>query len=118
MAKGWKTILTNTSDTKAEPKAIAVKKARYADTLMRSTKKKDQEALKKEGEDLFHKSNFEKDHLIDAFDNKRVKNKDAIKRAIRIKKERAAVEAKKKDAKQKSKTTSNKEVTDSNEQKG
>lgn len=114
MAKNWKTILTNTPDTKAEPKQVAVKKARYADTLMRKTKKKkDQEALKKEGEDLFHKSVSEKDHLLDAFENKRIKNKEAIKRAIRIKKERAAVEAKKRDAKQKSETTSNKEVTDS-----
>ena len=86
MAKGWRTIAEYglvENKTRDRRKAI-----RVADTLMRTTDKLNADKLKEEGVNLFYAQKAEDDHLLDAFDNKRIKKKDAIKRALRLKKER------------------------------
>ena len=103
MAKGWKTIAEfGLIENKTRDKRKA---ERIADTVMRTTVKLNAEQLKQESVDLYIKQQYKEDHLIDAFDNKRIKNKDAIKQALRLKKERA----KEKTAEQKKKQASTNE---------
>ena len=93
MAKGW-TTLTNvntmvpkTYDIKSNDKAFK--------KLMTTTKSKTIKELIADGNEHYKQKLAEDDALLDAFENKRLKNKDAIKRAMALKKEREAAAAKK-----------------------
>lgn len=86
MAKEWKTIAEfGLIENKTRDKRKA---ERIADTILRTTVKLNAEQLKQESVNLYRKQELENEHLIDAFEGKRIKNKDAIKRALRLKKER------------------------------
>ena len=98
MAKGWTKVRDNAIDTVKMTKAEKVIKERGMAKLIRNTPKLSAFDLKKEGEDLYDKKKGEEDKLLDAFDNKLVKSKNAIKQAIRIKKERTEAESKKLEA--------------------
>ena len=77
--------------------------------LVRNTKTLKAFELKKESEELYEKAKAEEDKLLDAFDRKVVKSKNAIKQAIRIKKERTEAKTKEPEA---AKPTENEPVTE------
>lgn len=100
MAKGWKTVMTNSTDFNKRKSENPLRDSKRFNSLMAKTEKKNVEQLKKEGEELFAQRKVEDAHLLDAFDRKVVKDKNAIKRAIKLKKDLAAVEEKAKKATQ------------------
>ena len=93
MAKGWTTIsnvntmIPKTYSEKANNKAFK--------KLMTTTKSKSLKELLEEGNLAYQQKIAEDDALLDAFEHKRLKDKDAIKRAMALKKEREAAAAKK-----------------------
>ena len=95
MAKGWTTVGTIWDMPPAE--YDRVKADRYFSTLMKKTKTKSAKDLKEEGIELYKAKIANDDALLDAYENKRLKNKDAIKQAMAIKREREASSAKKKE---------------------
>ena len=106
MAKGWKTVMTNSTDFNKR-KSNTLGDSKKFNSLMAKTEKKNVEQLKKEGEELFTQRKAEDTHLLDAFDRKVVKDKNAIKRAIKLKKDMAAAEEKAKKATQTAETAVN-----------
>ena len=93
MAKGWKTIYTNTDKT-TETRAEKVRKAHKIDNTIKSMKTPTAEQLKRESEFAYEVKTLEEEKLLRAFDEKKIKSKAAIKQALRIKRERAAAEKK------------------------
>lgn len=100
MAKGWKTVATNNTNFDKKKSENPLRDSKRFNSLMAKTEKKNVEQLKKEGEELFAQRKAEDAHLLDAFDRKVVKDKNAIKRAIKLKKDLAAAEEKAKKAAQ------------------
>ena len=100
MAKGWKTVATNSTNFDKKKSENPLRDSKRFNSLMAKTEKKNVEQLKKEGEELFAQRKAEDAHLLDAFDRKVVKDKNAIKRAIKLKKDMAAAEEKAKKATQ------------------
>jgi hypothetical protein len=100
MAKGWKTVATNSTNFDKKKSENPLRDSKRFNSLMAKTEKKNVEQLKKEGEELFAQRKAEDAHLLDAFDRKVVKDKNAIKRAIKLKKDLAAAEEKAKKATQ------------------
>lgn len=100
MAKGWKTVATNSTNFDKKKSENPLRDSKRFNSLMAKTEKKNVEQLKKEGEELFAQRKAEDAHLLDAFDRKVVKDKNAIKRAIKLKKDLAAAEEKAKKAAQ------------------
>ena len=96
MAKGWTKLNTvNDIPTTNATEQEKVRKARRVDNFIRSTKSLKVEELKKAGDEHYAQQVSKEDALLDAFENKRLKSKELIKQAIKIKKDRAKVEAKK-----------------------
>ena len=89
MAKGWKSVGNNAITIEKVSRKDRINKDKKFSNLIRNTKSLRSFDLKKEGEDLYERRILEEDKLLDAFENKLVKSKNAIKQAIRIKKERA-----------------------------
>lgn len=100
MAKGWKTVATNSTNFDKKKSENPLRDSKRFNSLIAKTEKKNVEQLKKEGEELFAQRKAEDAHLLDAFDRKVVKDKNAIKRAIKLKKDLAAAEEKAKKAAQ------------------
>lgn len=78
MAKGWVTLET-VNDRPKETKTHRIKK-----DICRKVEKKTLEQLKKEGDELAEIAKFEEEKLLEAFKAKRVKSKEAIKKAKSI----------------------------------
>ena len=88
MAKGWKSIYTN-KDTTEPPNLKKI------DKTIRSTKTPTFEQLKKEFDDAYEKQNAEDASILAAFEDKRLKSKNLIKRAIKLQKAKEKTEQKK-----------------------
>ena len=93
MAKGWVTIENDNNITPRTYSIINNDKA--FKKLMATTKSKTIKELIEEGNLAYNQKLAEDEALLDAFEHNRLKNKDAIKRAIVLKKEREAAAAKK-----------------------
>jgi len=76
MAKGWKNIPTVNDVEKTEFKGNKV-----FERLMSKTPKRNLDELKEHNDKAFEKQKAEDDKLLDAFANKKLKSKAAIKRA-------------------------------------
>jgi hypothetical protein len=94
MAKGWNTVYTNSTDSKREKKTVGQKRQENIkfNTLIKKTESLSIPALKKEAEDLYDAKVAEEDKLVNLFNDKKLKNKATIKKAIRIKKMREMAE--------------------------
>lgn len=114
MAKGWTSLITiNTAPKSAETAAQRRQRDKSFSNLIRNTKSLSVEDLKKQSDELYAKQRAEEDKLLQAFAEKKVKSKTAIKQALRIKKERAAAEKRAKNsAKQNTNTVSDKAGVD------
>lgn len=66
------------------------------DTMMRSTKSKSIDELKKEGENLYAKKMAKEDSLLEAYKEKKLKSKALIREAKKIKAQRAKARAERK----------------------
>lgn len=110
MAKDWVRIDTIYKENNPKTKAEQQKASRKYKSLMAKTKTLPIIEIKKRSIELFNKNKAEEDNLLQAYEDKRLKSKKAIKQAIRIKKERAK---RKNSAKQDTeKVSTNKETTD------
>jgi hypothetical protein len=102
VAKGWvelprKTELEKISrEKKLKKDRMFQKAAKVIDKKRLKDIDKDIERMKKDSEDLYFKKKAEEDKLVDAFNDKKVKSKTAIKEAKKIIKERAEAEKKNK----------------------
>lgn len=111
MSKEWIKIDTIYSTTKPKTREERAKQARAFKRLMAKTEKLSAADLKKASNEYYAEQKLKNDCLLQAYEDKRLKSKEAIKQAIRIKKER---EKKHNDAKQDTKKVSNvKETTES-----
>lgn len=77
MAKDWR-IIPTVNDV---PKTTEYKGNSDFHRLMSKTPKRDEDKLKEHNEESFTKQEFEEAKLLDAFANKKLKSKAAIKRA-------------------------------------
>ena len=90
MAKDWITIETIYSlKNKPETKAEQRQKSKRFKSLMAKTKTLSIADKRKESIALYNEHKAKEDSLLKAFEEKKLKSEDAIKQAIRIKKERA-----------------------------
>ena len=108
MAKGWTVLETVndrknpiTEEQKKRNRKNFAKAIKNAEDARLKDVDKDLERLKKEGEDLYWTRFNEEEKLLDAYKNKKVKSKEAIKRAKKLIKDRAEAEKKKKVAAEK-----------------
>ena len=110
MAKGWTSIETIYS-LKNKPKTQAEKRkeAKSYKRLMSTTKTLSVADLKKQSKEFYKQNKEKEDNLLQAFEDKKLKSKNAIKQAIQIKKK----SEKKNDAKQDIEKVSNNETMDS-----
>jgi len=92
MAKGWKTIFTINGDSKAESNSDK----RFNKTI-RTIKTPSYDELKKESIEAFNKVEAEDASILAAFEEKRLKSKTLIKRAIELKKAAEKADKKKKE---------------------
>lgn len=107
MAKEWTSIKTvNSVPAIKESKISRNDRMRSFDNLIHNTKPLSAIDMQKQSEKFYTQTRAEEDKLLAAFEEKKVKSKEAIKRALRIKKERAA--EKHKNVKQNTKKVSNK----------
>lgn len=107
MAKNW--VKVETVNDAPNIETYVEKKRKFSDfnKMIRNTKTKKAHEIMKENEELYEQKVANEDALLAAFEDKKLKSKTLIKQALRIKKERTeAAEKAAKDAKQKSKTTS------------
>lgn len=89
MAKGWKTVYTNTSTgSKSDFKAF--------DKAIRNTKHLSIDKLKEQGVELYKKKIAEEDKLITAVESGRATKPEQIERVNAIKEARAKAEKSKK----------------------
>lgn len=87
-------------------RASQMKRLNDANVLIRNTKSLSAKDMKERSEKRYVEQKIEDDKLLDAFENKRVKSKTAIKRALQLKKERAKLEKKSKVTEQSTNTES------------
>ena len=96
MSKDWKKITTiNDCTIPAESEYNKQKKNQNFKVCIHNTKSFTLEDLKKHSDGLYNKKSAEDAKLLLAFEEKRLKSKDAIKRAIALKKEQEKADAKK-----------------------
>lgn len=105
MAKGWKSIGNNalsirpsTIEEKETRKRDIIRKERNFAKAIRNTPSLKAAEIEERGERRFFKRQVEEVDLLIAFEEKKLKSKTAIKRAINIKKRRAEAEKKEKEA--------------------
>lgn len=79
----WKVIPTVNDMTTTEYKG-----SKTFNKLMSTTPKRDEDELKKHNDESFEKQKFEDAKLLDAFANKKLKSKAAIKRALGLAKKK------------------------------
>lgn len=113
MAKNWVTIETVNNIPK-ENISNNNKKKREASfrILIDNSKSLSIPEMKKRSQKLYEIEKAKEDNLLEAFNDKRLKSKNLIQQALRIKKERAAFIEKNKSAKQNKKEVSNNEATE------
>lgn len=87
MSKKWKTIRNDAS--KKSTKEERIKQDRGFVNLINNTKTLSVKDLKAESKELYAAKIAEEDKLLKAFDNKKLKSGEAVRRALRIKKDRA-----------------------------
>ena len=83
MSKEWKTLPTINDVPKTKYKGT-----KTFNKLMAKTPTRDEEALKKHNDESFAKQEFEEAQLLDAFANKKLKSKTAIKKALGLAKKK------------------------------
>lgn len=83
----WKTIPTINDTTITKTKSDRQTSTSF-NKLMKTTPTRDVEQLKKHSEELFDAQKLEDDKLLDAFTNKKLKSKAAIKKALGLAKKR------------------------------
>ena len=94
MAKGWKTAFTiNGSITEATTN----KQEHHFNNTIRNIKSLTIEELKAESDTAYTNKKIAEENLLLAFEQKKLKSKTAIKRAIQLQKEKAAAEKKQKE---------------------
>lgn len=91
MAKGW-THFASINEATTPDKRTRIHNEQEFSKLIRNTKTLSVLDLKKESEKLYDKQVSEEDRLLDAFANKRLKSKAAIKKALKLKKLKNAEE--------------------------
>ena len=99
MPKGWTLISTNTNVAATETRG----KEQRAENLIRNTRSKSYEDLKKECNAAYDAAETRKANLLQAYEDKKLKSKSLIKEAQAIQKE-AAKAAEKANKKTKAKT--------------
>ena len=104
MAKGWTVLKTvndenciTTREEKIKRNKNFAKMVKKAEGAVLKDPEQDIKRLKKEGEDLYLAKVGRENQLVEAYNEKRLKSKTAIKEAKRIAKERADAEKKKKE---------------------
>ena len=97
MPKGWTHVSTNVNFTKTETKGKEQRTAK----IIRNTRSKSYEDLKKDANALYEAAEARKASLLQAYEDKKLKSKALIKEAQSIKKEKeqAAEKAAKKNIK-------------------
>ena len=94
MAKGWKTLETVNDTPKSNKTQQEKNRDRTrADNFIRSVKSLSEDELKKEAKLLYEQQQSANEALLDAFENKRLKSKNLIKQAIKLKKDKEKTEA-------------------------
>lgn len=93
MAKGWKTIYTN-ADTTVENERVKINRNHHFNTTIKTTKTPTLDQLKREFEFAYEVKTLEENRLMQGFDDKKLKSKALIKRALRMKKEQEKTAAK------------------------
>ena len=83
----WKVIPT-VNDTTIKSTKTNRKQSTDFNKLMSTTPKRDEETLKEHNDESYFKQKAEEDKLLDAFANKKLKSKAAIKRALGLAKKR------------------------------
>lgn len=83
----WKTIPTINDTDNTNTKSDRQISTKF-NKLMKTTPIRSAEELKKHSEDLFIAQKLEDDKLLDAFTNKKLKSKAAIKKALGLAKKR------------------------------
>lgn len=91
MAKGWSNFATINDLSNSLSKQEKIKREQRFNDAIRNTKTLSVEALKQHSDELYDKQMAEDEKLLQAFTDKKVKSKTAIRRALRLKKERTAV---------------------------
>ena len=94
MAKGWTKIETVNDNKSVESTSQKQRNLRNFANAIRNTKSLSPEDLKKRSDEHFAAKNAEDAKLLEAFDSKKLKSKNAIKRALQLKKEQAKAEKK------------------------
>jgi len=101
MAKGWIKVATiNDVDTVKETAVEKNRRMRSSNNVIRNIESKTAFEIKKESEELYEQAKAREDNLIAAYNDKRLKSKNAIKEARAIIKARAAAKNKAKEEKQ------------------
>jgi len=103
MAKGWKTIQNINITSSITTEDARMKRNQNFKNAIHNVKSYTAEELKKYSDALYDKKQADDERLLNAFEGKRLKSKEAIKKAIALKKEKDA-EAAKKQKKQKTAT--------------
>lgn len=112
MAKNWIKIDTIYSPIAPETKAERRRKTKRYNHLMATTKTLSAKDLKKESIEAYNENKEKENNLLKAYEDKKLKSENAIKQAIRLKKERAKKQQN--SAKQDlEKVSKNKETTES-----
>lgn len=92
MSKQWKTIPTINDTTAVETKTKAynkrIKSMMDKVPVYEGSKEDIEKKIKKHQDELFEKQKLEEDKLLDAFANKKLKSKAAIKKALGLSKKR------------------------------
>jgi hypothetical protein len=101
MAKGWvKVVTVNDVDTVQGTTTEKNKRMHSFNNMIRNIKPKTAFEMKKESEELYEQAKAREDNLVAAYNDKRLKSKNAIKEARAIIKARAAAKNKAKEEKQ------------------
>ena len=95
MAKGWTRISTINDTINAETAAQKQHREQQFATAIHNVKSLSLEDLKKHSDEVYASIEADKTQLLDAFNEKKLKSKTAIKRALQVKKEREVAEKKK-----------------------
>lgn len=91
MPKGWTHVSTNVNTTKTETRG----KEQRAAKIIKNTRSKSYEDLKKESNAAYEAAEARKANLLQAYEDKKLKSKALIKEAQAIKKAQAEKAAKK-----------------------
>ena len=86
MAKGWRNFATINDLSTKEEKHTTFKREEKFRNGIKNIKILSIEDLKKESDELYDKKIAEEDKLLTAFTDKRIRSKEAIKQALKIKK--------------------------------